>query len=1642
MKKIIILLALIVNLNIFSQNSEYAFLINITSYSNPEATEIEITIEGSNYIFDHISTVGPNESEFYFITLDNNEVNQNIEMSYYVEGPSTCQNSQTFSFNSIFDFIHGSYSTIYGGAIYGGGCDGVTFAIFPIHIANGNQTVCSTERISLYNGFHWQYSLLENPDRNNPNDWIDLSDLQDGRNIASISLPDLLGNNNPRFIYFRAGYKREPNTGGYGSGWTNMVQYTLQNPPPILYDDPNTSGVDGIEVIQPDCYGGNTTFNFTFDRALNPGETFSDCGLSGNNGLYIPCDITQATPFETTINGNTYYRYTCSITITETNYYTFDYSTETNDIPSCSGGHYDFLITVPTQVNFTATNIQNVSCNGGDDGQIEITANGGTGKYQYSLDDGTTWIDFDNINSYPDDFNSLVTQTIDDNLKAGSYRIKVRDVNLTDNNIHCTGYVRDTSVSPQVITTDYYIDITISQPAEFSASITGYDFTCPEDDETSIVIENVSGGTQTYKYKYKSTNDTHWLPSDTTWYNISNPNLTNISISASGTYIVQVTDDNECSIIESTITINKSDEISLNYNVINPSCYDASDGSISGTISGGTLGNDYTFTIDYRDENNVGNTTTTNSDGTFTISNLPNGTYTLTVSNVSNCSKTFDNIKLNQTQVEYSLEKIKDVSCYNGNDGEIKIVANGGTGQYQYSTDNGSTWTSFDNNPSDPNPSDSITQLVFLSEGNYTVLVKDLSNCSGTLISGEDPVTITAPQSIEINNLTVIDVSSSGSTDGSFSLNVSKGTPGYEYELIKDNNSIDQGNIDYNNSTGTYDLSIDNLDEGTYQLIITDANGCNYIDPDTDQNYKEIIIGVIQDLSISLQKTNIDCYGYNNGSLTAEVTGGVQPYSYEWQKEEAGTWQTLSQTGNSISNLSPGNYKCIVSCDYHGTILTAEATELIEEPAEVTFDVSKHDISCPDGNDGYITIEATGGSGEYQYNTNDGTGWHEFTNNPTTPNPSNTVTEQISLVAGVYTIEVKDLNACEGVNTNNNTQIDITEPNPFVFDIISQQDPTAHNINDGQIVISVTGGTTDTGQYQFGYQNVTLYDQNGDSYSLSGADLTGSPVQFTFNQLPGGNYYLYVKDANNCEADSYNTNNINDYIHLTQPGQLSVNIELVTPIDCHGNNTGAIKAIGDGGIVLDPNDNNGLPYHYNWQKQVAGTWQDLGIDDMIISDLEAATYKVIITDANGITAEAQYLLTEPDEIILNMSATQISCDSGRDGTATVNITGGTPPYQIEWRNTNQTIIDTTKTIENLIAGTYTVTVTDTLLCSATAEITLQQPGDMEVYKIQQDPTCYGYNDGSIEVSVSGGQPPYTYIWAVNTTHDSPLLENLTAGTYDLSIIDANKCKAEVVIVLKEPEPLMIELGPDITLCSNQSVDFDISIDDPNAVYSWESDNGFASQSPTVHITDAGTYTATITYSAGCISSDQITISTSNEVVVADFLVTSQAFAGEDIILINTSNPMGDQTEWEVPTGVQIVEQNNETITLHFDNPGLYDISLISYQGDCIAVETKTIIVNEARDLPQVESDGNKFIQKFKVYPNPSNGNFKVKVELEKTADISLRLFSLTSNVPIDDQIKHGKKEYEMNYTVNKPAGTYFLLLETNGKREIRKIVIE
>ncbi len=378
-------------------------------------------------------------------------------------------------------------------------------------------------------------------------------------------------------------------------------------------------------------------------------------------------------------------------------------------------------------------------------------------------------------------------------------------------------------------------------------------------------------------------------------------------------------------------------------------------------------------------------------------------------------------------------------------------------------------------------------------------------------------------------------------------------------------------------------------------------------------------------------------------------------------------------------------------------------------------------------------------------------------------------------------------------------------PNPeFQLVSITDSDNICANDSIGSITVTVANGTQ---PYIYTWSNGVI----DTSYSTTN----------TISGLLSGIYYVTVSDINGCShtgVDTITETNPPIYIHF-----IPINVL------CHGDSTGIIYSQVSGGTP---------PYTYQWIP--------MGGNGANATNLPAGTYTLSVVDAVGCPMTDSITITEPAtslSVVLD-SLAHVLCYGGNDGFLAITASGGTPPYHYLWSNGY-----TQEDIEHITANTYTVTVTDANYCTVTLTETIHQPPLLAAIIMPTHVTCYGFSDGNANLIVSGGTPPYQYIW--NTGDTTEDLQNIPTENYAVTITDSHNCTATASVFINQPlAPLSATYQITDVLChgySTGAVDLMPTGGTPPYSYLWSSGQNTQDLSSII----AGTYTVTITDYNGC-----------------------------------------------------------------------------------------------------------------------------------------------------------------------------------------------
>ncbi len=404
------------------------------------------------------------------------------------------------------------------------------------------------------------------------------------------------------------------------------------------------------------------------------------------------------------------------------------------------------------------------------------------------------------------------------------------------------------------------------------------------------------------------------------------------------------------------------------------------------------------------------------------------------------------------------------------------------------------------------------------------------------------------------------------------------------------------------------------------------------------------------------------------------------------------------------------------------------------------------------------------------------------------------------LAAASYIVTAIDANGCM-----RDTVLTLSQPSAVMAQSVTTS-PATCNTNNGSVTIVGTGGTS-------GY----TYAQGSGAYQNSGA----------FTGLAAGSYVFHIKDANDCIYDTT--------ISISAPNiaQLDSLVSL-NPL-CHGG-SGSVTVYASGGPT---------PYSYSIN---GGTAQSSNV----FSPISAGTYTVTVTDANGCIATGTTTIAEPSAIAVSTaSIINADCHGASTGSISVTASGGTAPLTY---SLNGGTPASSGTYTGLTAATYTLQVTDNLLCTYDTTFTIYQPDELIVDTISTvNVSCNGGNNGSIDITAIGGTAPYTYTLGLGSAQSSGLFSGLSAGTYTISIVDANGCQTDTTISVTAPGPLQIStISQNHALCHGDSTgSITVTVSGGTPVYAYSLNGGTASTNNTFSTLPAGTYTINVEDAQGC-----------------------------------------------------------------------------------------------------------------------------------------------------------------------------------------------
>ncbi|HXC04910.1 MAG TPA: SprB repeat-containing protein, partial [Bacteroidia bacterium] len=799
--------------------------------------------------------------------------------------------------------------------------------------------------------------------------------------------------------------------------------------------------------------------------------------------------------------------------------------------------------------------------------------------------------------------------------------------------------------------------------AQVSVTITGFSNCHCNGGSDGMATASASGGTAPYTYS--------WLPAPG-----SGQGTSSVSNLSPGVYTVTV-HDFASNVGSQTVTITAPPALVLTPAVLGTTC-GLSNGSATMNVTGGTAPYVYSW-------HPLACTTPT-------FASLSPGTYSCFVTDNNGCSAMNNATVINGAAAPTVTTNFSDVNCHGASTGNVSATVSGGTPPYAYTWSPGNyTGANYNN----------------IAAGNYTVNVTDNAGCSGNYT-----VTVSEPSLALTATLTESDVHCNGGSDGSVTATASGGVAGYTYSW---------------SPVGGFNSNVTNVAANTYTCTVTDMHGCTYtgttivnqppvltltpsavnatcgtnngsatmtvaggtapysynwipgpcstatfsglasgtyscdvIDNNGCGANNQAIVNAISTPVLTMSEVDVACQGTSSGSASVTVTGGTAPFTYLWSPNGA-------TTANN-TNIPAGTYTVTVT-DASGCTV-GNVTSVSEPTSALTATLAKNDVHCNGGNTGVAYVTASGGTAGYTYLWSSG----------------GTGTTEPGLTAGTYTCSVTDNNGCTYSGT-----IVVGEPAAIIVST-SGTPVSCNGGNDGSVTATSSGGSapylyswdpggiksqTVTGLVAGLYTctvtdnmecsataNYTITEPTAlvltpSSTPATCASSNGSvtmtvtggtvpytyswfsgPATATFSGLAAGTYSCDVQDNNGCGA--------NNSAVVTAISAPVLTLSQVN-VPCNGTSTGSASVSVTGGVA---------PYTYSWSAGGSVTATD--------NNIPVGTYSVVVTDASGCIKSTVTTLTQPTALYSSFTKTDVICNGGSTGAATVGAAGGTPGYTYLW----------------------------------------------------------------------------------------------------------------------------------------------------------------------------------------------------------------------------------------------------------------------------------------------------------------------------------------------------------------------------------------
>ncbi|MBN1116067.1 MAG: T9SS type A sorting domain-containing protein [Bacteroidales bacterium] len=904
-----------------------------------------------------------------------------------------------------------------------------------------------------------------------------------------------------------------------------------------------------------------------------------------------------------------------------------------------------------------------------------------------------------------------------------------------------------------------------------------------------------------------------------------------------------------------------------------------------------------------------------------------------------------------------------------------------------------------------------------LSAGYYELTITD-SRTETTTIN----YTIKEPDVIEIT-LDSTNVSCNLYTDGTIITTVSGGNGEYNYTWSGPSVS----------SPGSKNQS--NLGPGKYILTVTDLKGCTANDSTYIIEPDPIYFG---DVVVVRE----DPVGSSTGSISLDVSGGTQPYNYSWDLESIAM---TGRTYDTLNNISEGEYTAHISDNN-----SCQADTNIIVPGEI-FRVllSGNNISCYNSDDGQAFAQIVSGDKGFVYLFE----FEDASSNSITPIDDTII---VNLVPGWYYVTATEQG---GDNRVAFDSVEITQPDSLALTLVPSH-VSCYNGTNGSIALSITGGTAprtvswsndavtqSISNLNAGWYTATVTDAKGcktidstevtqpDSMTISivkiqdvlcydgksgrlQASVSGGTPGYTYlwnnsgattsslvTNLSTGIYTVRVTDSKTCIQYAKDT--------IFQPSLFEL-VELDTSnIVCYGQTNGKFIVDMQGGT---------LPYHFSWLHSTLDTNQFIS--------LYPGDYQVTVKDDNNCAGGTYNFTvkapgTELSLIEVSASHQNVLCNGDSNGELEVLAAYGWGSYKY---SADGSTWEDNPVFTGLPAKPYTISVKDAGGCIVNTTVEITEPEIFELVSIDTaNVVCFGANDGVFGVNMQGGIEPYDFTWSHSDTNVSRI-EILAPDYYEVTVVDANNCAGGTFTYTVVEPSVSLSISEVAASHANINCKGDnngvIEVSAAGGWGNYEYSNNGSAWGSTLLFSDLepANYTISVRDSLGCVvSTSQINISEpSSQLSLIALGIGNQISATGN----GGTPPLSfslDNSTWQATGTFSNLSGGNYTVYLKDAN-------------NCGPIESQNIEIATAVDFTTFNT--------LSVYPNPSDGLFKLEMDFEDESELNIEVYSIVGVKVYSDHrvISSGKNQVVNIDLTGTEQGVY--LLQINGVMLNTKLIVE